>query len=1090
MAPSPVSGSVRNDIAPPSRRSPHRGFLVLSFLLASSLSAAEPELRLELVRESLTGRHERHRQTIDGLPVVGGEVTITRDARGAVTREERRLARADGTTRVLSRNPATHVVNVNGVPRLARRVLRGAPPPPAVPSPALATHAAAGGGAPLRPVAEYRDVVTNDLLYFEPLYFTAKAARVFEINPVSKLNDPALRDLNDAASAVPATAYSDVELLGANDSGALAGPYVTISDFENPAIPAVDATRPLVFNREEDGFEDVNAFFHVERMQTYLQSLGYAGSRQLVPYSILLDPHGAGGSDNSFYVSSSQVGRGVLVFGDGGTDDAEDSDLIVHEYGHAMLDWISPLTFTGPFAGEARALGEGFCDYWSFSYHYDANVASGRDAACFADWDARCSGDDPSQRCAYSPNADCLRRVDSPKTMADYSRVESSGTEHRNGEIWSSAMRDIFLSAGKRVTDTLAIEAAFGMPPNPTFAEYARRLLFTDRLLFAGAHANAICSAMTARGILAAADCSSVPRGERSYFQSSDQGIAIPDNNPAGISAETFVLATTRIARVFVRVDIDHSSRGDLRLVLVAPDGTQFVLQNPGNDGASGLHVTYGVDAEPVESLEPLRGRSPAGAWKLLVTDLRPLDSGVLVSWSLAIQHEGVEPSPVRPGIAINRQLVPVVGHVAGVGGTRFLSDLRLFGIEAPFTNVTLVFTPSGANGKSDFAAVNLTLYPGQTVAYDDIVRTLFNSVGMGQLEVTSNWPIVVSTRTHTLGEGTLGDGTLGEHVPPVADGALLLLLPIVQRDEKFRTNLGFAETAGQSGRVHVSFFHAATGAAAFDETYDIAAHSHLQVPLTREGIYSAEVRAEGNARLAAYASIVDNRSGDAIHIAGSLPNSGGGVAPAIEAGGVNSYWTTDAFVSFAAAGSSRSRFRYIESGGGTYDRDLINPEPHQTVVFDSVIRNLFRDPPTIGGFDFGKEALAVLRIYTAAPNGGTLGQAVPLERSEDYSRDVLFVENGGHYRTNIGAVNSGVPIRLRFTVYDAGGTELGRTERSLHESDAVQFPLVSVIGPRLLRNGRVHIERIDFLGSRSIFAGYGSLVDNRSSDPSYIPAQ
>src|SRR5205085_3391409 len=115
-------------------------------------------------------------------------------------------------------------------------------------------------------------------------------------------------------------------------------------------------------------------------------------------------------------------------------------------------------------------------DYWSFSQNYAGTVASGRDPFCIADWDARCANDDASQRCGYRAGADCLRRVDSAKTIADYIVSETPGTEHQNGMIWSSALREIFMSLiarmgveeGKRLTDTLVLEGTFGVPPNPT----------------------------------------------------------------------------------------------------------------------------------------------------------------------------------------------------------------------------------------------------------------------------------------------------------------------------------------------------------------------------------------------------------------------------------------------------------------------------------------------------------------------------------------------------------------------------------------------------------------------------------------------
>src|SRR5437016_10578548 len=98
--------------------------------------------------------------------------------------------------------------------------------------------------------------------------------------------------------------------------------------------------------------------------------------------------------------------------------------------------------------------------------------------------------------------------------MADYIDSNNSGTEHLNGEIWSSALREIFMSmtsrlgvaAGKRMADTTILEGTFGMPPNPTYATMARKLLGADGELNGGANQQVICTAMTTRGILQASD--------------------------------------------------------------------------------------------------------------------------------------------------------------------------------------------------------------------------------------------------------------------------------------------------------------------------------------------------------------------------------------------------------------------------------------------------------------------------------------------------------------------------------------------------------------------------------------------------------
>ncbi|MGZ7080788.1 MAG: proprotein convertase P-domain-containing protein, partial [Thermoanaerobaculia bacterium] len=623
-----------------------RRLLATLALAYSTHVLASDDLRLDRVQESLTGTWRHYQQYIDGVPVLGGE-RMERTTRGGGvevvydSRVERPPTRRATPGEVAGRS--TLFVVRDGFARLVLREINF--------------------DSPLRPYAVFTDVETGEVIRREPLFFQA-GARVFDGNPVAKLNDPSLQDQNDSASAVPAAAYTTVELPDLAPATPLTGPNARIVDIEAPFTPHADPSQSLMFDRSQKEFEEVNAYYHVDKTQRYLQSLGYTGSRQLVAYSIPIDPHAADGVDTSYYIPGTTAGQGALFFGDGGTDDAEDSDLMVHEYGHAIQDWIAPGVFAGANASESRAMGEGFGDYWAFSARYPATIASGRDPFCLADWDARCANDDPSQGCGYALGSNCLRRVDSTKTMSDFLRVGGAGTEHANGEIWSSALREIYvalvnrygLAGGKRAADTIVIESHFGAPPNPTYRVMAERMLDADRLLYGGANADAICAAMTVRGIVAT--CDLLPRGERTLFQSPQQAIVIPDQDPAGIESQLVITDAREIAKIYVHVDIAHPARGDLNITLVAPDGREVALQQSSFDRSADVHATYGLDALPAQPLDVLNGMPAAGTWRLRVADVLPQDAGTLLSWSLLIQFVGDAPSNVRPASSPGAQFI------------------------------------------------------------------------------------------------------------------------------------------------------------------------------------------------------------------------------------------------------------------------------------------------------------------------------------------------------------------------------------------------------------------------------------------------
>jgi hypothetical protein len=118
---------------------------------------------------------------------------------------------------------------------------------------------------------------------------------------------------------------------------------------------------------------------------------------------------------------------------------------------------------------------------------------------------------------------------------------------------------------------------------------------------------------------------------------------------------------------------------------------------------------------------------------------------------------------------------------------------------------------------------------------------------------------------------------------------------------------------------------------------------------------------------------------------------------------------------------------------------------------------------------------LATARIWTARPDGGTYGQFVPFTTAAR-GGDLIQVEVSDDFRTNLGAANTGIPpVLARFTYLSAEGVVLGTTSRLLGPFELTQFPLP-------VSAARVRVEG-DVLA-------YASVVDNRSGDAIFVPAQ
>lgn len=1057
---------------------------------------ADDDFRVIGVTESLTGTHVRVKRFVEDLEVFGSDAVVSFDPRG---RGELTGRRSSSAVRTGSRITASRAV----------AQLRSARPDLAIDEKSIRTVAIENAGetrlayrlrartSPLEEYDCYVDATSGDVLLALPLFFNDQAARVFRDNPVTQLNDPSLRDNRNSSTAVPAQAYSDVLLRDVELSSPLTGPLVRIIDSEAPATTPADARAPLVFDRSDVRFEEAMAYYHLDGARRYLQQLGYAGSREIFRAPLTVDAHGASGADNSYYIHG-PGGNGRLVFGDGGVDDAEDPDILLHEFGHALQDSIAPSAFAGLFASEARALGEGFGDYFAFSAGYAGSLASGRDALCIGDWDARC-GADATSNCAYSAGADCLRRMDSPATMRDFVRVERRGIEHQNGMIWSSALREIFidlvsrygLAEGRRKADTIVIESHFGVPAFPTYSLLAQKMIAADRILYGGVHGGTICSAMAGRSILAPAACGTAPRGDSMLFQSTEGDIAIPEGSYLELRKQIDVARP--VGRVQVRVDIDHAVRGDLRIELVSPDGQTVVLFNQQAGDSSGLHATFGFDTLSHDSLDVFRGRPAQGVWTLRVGDFGPADRGRILSWALLLNFEGDAPITERATAAGDRTIV-AVGHQDGAAGTHYVSDVSFANSSDREAELTAFFTPAGEDGRSAFAAMRIYIGPKQTVLVRDIVATLFGTRGVGQLQLRGDVDRVAVT-SRTFNDAI--SGTFGQLIDPADPGEQIDALSGtvyaagVRVTSGFRTNAGVSETSGNAGVVEI-VLRDELGSIAETQRVTIRPWSHVQVPLATPILRGrVEFRViEGSARIAAYASVVDQQTGDAVFVPAARMRSGRVFVPVVTHGdgAAGTKWRSDIWLSRGAAAEISGLITMRTTAGEMLTREF-GFGAAQTIALDDVVRTVFgRVASGSIRIDFNGELVVASRTWTES-GSGSAGQFVstrgtPLRLAETLT--VPLVEQTASFRTNIGlSERSGNAAVVRVTIRHSDGNSTSR-DIAILPGVLTQMPLRD-LGVAALRSGSATFELI--AGEGEVFA-YASVADNRSGDPVYIPAR
>ncbi len=296
--------------------------------------------------------------------------------------------------------------------------------------------------------------------------------------PYADQNDGDVPELN----ALRDTVMIRVTLVG--DTFYLRGNYIELKDLESPDDEPVRQDHPdFFYSRSHQGFEDVMVYYHMQEWQTYIRSLGFT---TLCDFPMWVDSHGLNGADNSYFSPGSNRFDGYLAFGDGGVDDGEDADVIVHEYGHALSYDAAPGT---NFGTERRGLDEGICDYFAAAYSKDLNSFRWNEIYTWDGHNEFWAGRLADQNLIY------------PITGFDI---------YTFGSLWATVMMEIRQALGANITDRLQLQALYLNVSNNTLPQAARNILIADTALYGGVHSPTLLQYFCARQLLTGPDCNGI----------------------------------------------------------------------------------------------------------------------------------------------------------------------------------------------------------------------------------------------------------------------------------------------------------------------------------------------------------------------------------------------------------------------------------------------------------------------------------------------------------------------------------------------------------------------------------------------------
>jgi hypothetical protein len=119
-----------------------------------------------------------------------------------------------------------------------------------------------------------------------------------------------------------------------------------------------------------------------------------------------------------------------------------------------------------------------------------------------------------------------------------------------------------------------------------------------------------------------------------------------------------------------------------------------------------------------------------------------------------------VLPNDMTPAVATLDLAIPAVASLPGSGGTRWRSQLDVVNTAESARSVTIEYNREDG---TSVASMPMTLEPGRSLHFDDVVGGLFGEQGKGWLNVMANGSGVTAT-SRTYNDDP--SGTFGQLIP------------------------------------------------------------------------------------------------------------------------------------------------------------------------------------------------------------------------------------------------------------------------------------------------------------------------------------
>jgi subtilisin-like proprotein convertase family protein len=406
---------------------------------------------------------------------------------------------------------------------------------------------------------------------------------VFDPDPRATLMDDNLQD------GSPASAFTDAyftrDLLDISFSGgsySLTGPYINITNWDPPSTPpstTTDGNWTAV--RGDNAFNDAMTYFQIDQNQRYMQSLGFTGPTGIQEGPIVTDTDGVNGADNSYY----QPGSNRMSFGHGCVDDSEDTDVMLHEYGHAINHDINS-SWGG---GDMGAIGEGFGDYWAGSYSY----ATPNGMVYHPEWVFSWDGHGNGNQCWPGRILNAFGAQYNHATFYGAHQFIPGG--YQSDELWStpnfqSLITLMNMGYPREEVDQIILEAQFGLGYGLKMRDMANAIIATAGSLYPGEpHAQVFIDKFLVHNIV---------ESPQAVIELDQVVVSDPSGNGAADPGETVDLTISLVnSGALGAEDITAQLSTSTPLVSIPGGGSSYPALPIGSTAENTTEFTVSIDA-------------------------------------------------------------------------------------------------------------------------------------------------------------------------------------------------------------------------------------------------------------------------------------------------------------------------------------------------------------------------------------------------------------------------------------------------------------------------------------------------------------